>query len=135
MPRVRVSEENLVALPALAPYFAFGLIALAVTPVLLFAGTDALMAGFYRHPRVLAAVHGAAVGWGTSIAFGALQQMTAVVGATTLHSTRLAAASFLPFGVGAVGLIIGFYTLHPIAFGFPAARIPIGADAGVYHGG
>lgn len=37
LPRVRVSEENLVALPALAPYFGFGLVALAVTPVLLFA--------------------------------------------------------------------------------------------------
>src|SRR5690625_847977 len=135
MPRVRVSEENLVALPALAPYFAFGLIALAVTPVLLFAGTEALTAGFYRHPRVLAAVHGAAVGWGTSIAFGALQQMTAVVGATTLHSTRLAAASFIPFGLGAIGLTVGFYTLHPLAFGIAAAGIPLGAAAVVYNVG
>lgn len=132
-PKVRVTKENLVALPALAPYFAFGLVALAASPWLLLAAAEALDGGFYRHLRVLAALHGVALGWGTSIALGALQQMTAVVGATRLHSPGMAAAAFFPFAAGTVGLLWGFYTLAPGPLTVAAFGIPLGTGLVVYN--
>lgn len=130
---MRVTKDNLVSLPALAPYFAFGVLAFATVPFLIQAAAEPLVAGFYRHTRVLAAVHGIGLGLGTSVAFGALQQMTAVVGATRLHSTRLATAAFVPFFVGAVSLIAAFYTFHPVAFAAAAVTVPLGAALVVYN--
>ncbi|MFS8582595.1 MAG: hypothetical protein FWJ61_07075, partial [Limnochordales bacterium] len=87
MVNVRVTRENLVALPALAPYFILGLLSFAAVPWVLLAAAGRLDAGAYRHPLVLAAVHLYALGWGSAVALGALQQMVAVVYATVLHST------------------------------------------------
>src|SRR5690606_27624644 len=75
MVNVRVTRENLVALPALAPYFILGLLSFAAVPWVLLAAAGRLDAGAYRHPLVLAAVHLYALGWGSAVALGALQQM------------------------------------------------------------
>lgn len=132
-PKVRVTRENLVALPALAPYFAFGLLAFVAVPFLVMHGAEALEAGFYRNPRVLAVLHVAALGWGASVALGALQQMTAVVGATRLYSTRLAAAAFIPFGIGVVALVSGFYSFAPAALSAAAVGVPVGVALTVWN--
>lgn len=130
---LRVTRENLVALPALAPYFAFGLVGFVAGPLFLTAAADALDAGVYRHPHILAAVHLYALGWGTSVALGALQQMTAVVFATVLHSPRLALVAFVSFAAGTVGLLVGFLTFSREAFIVAAVGLPIGIMAVVIN--
>lgn len=132
MSSLRVTRENLVALPALAPYFALGLLSFLAAPWVLLAGSDSLDGGFYRDPAVLAAVHLYALGWGSAVALGALQQMTAVVFATVLHSPRLAQAAFVPFALGLGGLVTGFLTLSRPEVSRPAlvvaaAGLPLGA--------
>lgn len=132
MVNVRVTRENLVALPALAPYFILGLLSFAAVPWVLLAAAGRLDAGAYRHPLVLAAVHLYALGWGSAVALGALQQMVAVVYATVLHSTRLARAAFVPYALGLAGLITGFVALSRAGVARPAlfaaaAGLPLGA--------
>lgn len=97
MINIRVTREGLVALPALAPYFVLGLLSFLAAPWVLLAGERWLDGGFYRQPVMLAAVHLYALGWGSAVALGALQQMTAVVYATVLHSPRPAQTAFVPY--------------------------------------
>lgn len=130
---LRVTRENLVALPALAPYFAFGLLSFMVAPLFLTAAADALDAGFYRNPRILAALHLYALGWGTAVALGALQQMTAVVYATVLYSPRLAKIAFVLFAAGTIGLLVGFFTFAKAAFIVAAIGLPAGTIAAVIN--
>lgn len=125
-PKVRVTKENLVALPALAPYFALGILSFVAVPLLSFYAADALAAGLYRHLTVLAVLHAAVLGWGSSVALGALQQMAAVVGATRLYSTPLAALAFFPFAAGVIGLVSGFFFFSPAAFAIAAFGVPVG---------
>lgn len=132
MINVRVTRENLVALPALAPYVVLGLLSFLAAPWVLLVGERWLEGGMYRQPMMLAAVHLYALGWGSAVALGALQQMTAVVYATVLRSTRLAQAAFIPYALGLLGLVSGFVTLsrpelsRP-AFIVAAIGLPVGA--------
>lgn len=132
MMNVRVTKENLLALPVLAPYFLLGLLSFLAAPWVLLAGERWLDGGLYRHPAVLAAVHLYALGWGSAVALGALQQMTAVVYATVLHSPRLAQAAFVPYGLGLTGLVSGFFALSRPETARPALMaaavgLPLGA--------
>ena len=136
MSGVRVTRDNLVALPALAPYFVLGLVSFSAAPWVLLAGAESLDGGFYRDTKVLAAVHLYALGWGSAVALGALQQMTAVVFATVLRSPRLAQAAFVLFAVGLAGLVTGFLTLAWPAVSRPALAVaacglPLGAGFAV----
>ncbi|HEY8496916.1 MAG TPA: hypothetical protein VIK98_07805 [Limnochordales bacterium] len=129
---LRVTRENLVPLTAIAPYFALGLTSFLAAPWVLAAGSASLDGGFYRDPAILAAVHLYALGWGTAVALGALQQMTAVVFATVLHSSRLAQAAFAAFLLGLSGLITGLATLAQpglarAALAAAALGLPLGA--------
>lgn len=123
---LRVTRENLVSLPALAPYFLFGLLAFMAAPLFLTAASESMQSGFYRHPRILAALHLYALGWGTAVALGALQQMAAVVFATILHSARLALIAFASFATGTVGLLVGFFAFSRAAFIVAALGLPFG---------
>lgn len=132
MSSLRVTRENLVALPAIAPYFVLGLLSFGAAPWVLLAGAAWLEQGLARQPEVLAAVHLYALGWGSAIALGALQQMTAVVFDTVLCSLRLAQAGFAAFAVGLAGLLTGFFTLSQPgvarpALGVAAVGLPLGA--------
>lgn len=120
---LRVTRENLVPLPAIAPYFALGLLSFLAAPWLLVTGAVSLDGGFHRDPAILAAVHLYALGWGTAVALGALQQMTAVVFDTILRSPRLAKAAFVAFILGLTGLITGFATLHQPRFSRTALTV------------
>lgn len=130
---LRVTRENLVSLPALAPYFAFGLLAFMSAPLLLTAAAESMHSGFYRHPRILAALHLYALGWGTVVALGALQQMTAVVFATILHSARLATIAFAAVAAGTVALLVGFFTFSKAAFVAAAVGLPSGIVTAVVN--
>src|SRR5690606_31370310 len=109
-----------------------GLVSFLAAPWVLAIGSASLDGGFYRDTAILAAVHLYALGWGTAVALGALQQMTAVVFATVLHSPRLAKAAFVVFILGLSGLITGFATLPQlgiarVALAAAALGLPLGA--------
>lgn len=132
MTNLRVTRDNLVALPAIAPYFALGLLSFMAAPWVLLLAADSLEGGFYRDPAVLVAVHLYALGWGTAVALGALQQMTAVVFATVLYNPRLSQASFAGFALGLSGLISGFAMASRPGLAMPplaaaAIGLPLGA--------
>lgn len=77
---LRVTRDNLVALPVLAPYFILGLLSFLAAPALLLVAAPALESGLHRHPYMLAAVHLYALGWGTAVALGA-------IGFSSAHTT------------------------------------------------
>jgi len=124
--RLQVTRDNLVPLPVLAPYFMWGLTAFAAAPLLLWHAAPALQAGAYRHPSLLAAVHLYTLGWGTSIALGALQQLSPVLAASRLHSYRFARWGFAAHATGLLALLAGFFTFHRSAFVLAAALLPVG---------
>lgn len=59
---LRVTRDNLVALPVFAPYFILGLLSFLAAPALLLVAAPALESGLHRHPHMLAAVHLYALG-------------------------------------------------------------------------
>lgn len=92
-------------------YFFAALCFLILTVMMLFS-SDALT-GHYFHPKLLAITHMAALGWGTTMIFGAGYQLLPVVLETDLYSHRLAYFSFGLFAVGLVFLVCSFWVFDP----------------------
>jgi len=123
---IRVTRENLVPLPSLGPFFITGLLSWVVVPILLWLGREALAAGLYRHPLLLAAVHVTVLGWGTAIALGALQQMVPVVFGTELAHPGWARWAGGLYALGVVALTSGMATLRPELLLPGAVLVPCG---------
>lgn len=123
---LRVTRDNLVPLNVLAPYFILGLASLAVAPLPLWIAASSFTAGAYRHPLLLAAVHTYALGWGTSIALGSLQQLSPVLSGSTLYNPRLAQAAFLSHFAAFLALLAGFSSFQRPAFFVAAVLLPLG---------
>jgi len=71
------------------------------------------ISGHYFQPRILALTHTAALGWGTMIIFGALNQLLPVILETPMYSIRLCWASLILFVPGIVLLICAFWHFDP----------------------
>lgn len=120
-----MTRENLVPLFDIGPLFAFGLVSFIVAPTFLLLAVNPLEGGMYRHPLILATLHTALLGWGTSIALGALQQMAPVVFGTQLFSPRLSRWISTLFVTGVTALVAGFFTLSSVFLYVGAALVPI----------
>nr|WP_121271177.1 hypothetical protein [Pedobacter schmidteae] len=71
------------------------------------------LSGHYFQPRVLALTHTAALGWGTMIIFGALNQLLPVLLERELFSTRLCWWSLSFFLPGISLLVYSFWVFDP----------------------
>lgn len=111
---LRVTPQRLLPLSTVGGLFAFGLGALLLTPLFLWDTAGLLESGVYRHPRVLALLHLYALGWGTSVALGALQQFTVVVYQVERAHPRLTLGVAVLHMAGTVALVAGFWGFQPL---------------------
>src|SRR5688572_5973204 len=75
------------------PFYGTAAIAFLALCIMLFFSAEAFK-GHYFHPKLLALVHTAALGWGTMIIFGATYQLLPVIFEKELYSTKLAVSSY-----------------------------------------
>lgn len=97
---------------SVVPFFGTAALAFLALCIMLFFSADAFK-GHYFHPKLLALVHTAALGWGTMVIFGAVYQLLPVIFEKELHSTKLAIASYLLLLPGVVLLIYNFWMFTP----------------------
>jgi hypothetical protein len=100
------------ALRAVMPFYGAAAVAFLALSVLLFFSADAF-AGHYFHPKLLALVHLAALGWGTMVVFGAGYQLLPVVFERSLYSETLALVSFFALTPGVALLVYSFWRFEP----------------------
>lgn len=101
--------------PAWLPlrYMVAGMAAFLLLHGLLAWQGDTILGGLTTAPLTLAAVHLAAVGWGTLVLMGALYQLVPVLLNADLHSHALGRAGFWP-AVGGAGMLVGgFWAWQP----------------------
>jgi hypothetical protein len=80
---------------------------LIVALMLLFSAND--MLGHYFQPKLLAITHMAALGWGTSIIFGACYQLLPVILETELYSYKMGLIGLLLFVTGLVLFVFSLW--------------------------
>lgn len=123
---IRVTRQNLVALAGPGPFFVFGLLSFLALPALLWTAREALAAGAYRHPAVLAAVHVTALGFGTATALGALQQLVPVLFGTAPARPAHAPWAAGIYAAGLLSLTLGLAVLSPPLLAVGAVLLPDG---------
>ncbi len=99
--------------PAIAvlPFYGTAALFFVALCVLLLLAADELT-GHYFSPALLAAVHTAALGWGTMVIFGAAYQLLPVICERSLHSTAMAVGSYALLTVGTILLVWAFWTFR-----------------------
>lgn len=97
---------------SVVPFYGTAALAFLALCIMLFFSADAFK-GHYFHPKLLALVHTAALGWGTMIIFGAVYQLLPVIFEKELHSSKLAIASYFLLLPGTVLLIYNFWMFTP----------------------
>lgn len=90
------------------PFYATGAVFFLVLTILLFLSADDLTRHYFS-PHLLAAVHTAALGWGTMIIFGAAYELLPVLCERDLYSKRLAILSYMLLTAGIAHLIPAFW--------------------------
>jgi len=98
------------------PFYLYAAFSLLAGTILLFFSAESFTQSYYN-PHVLAITHIMALGWGTMIILGASHQMVPVLIEKSLHSVRLAHASFILAAIGIPYLVYGFYYFD---MGWPA---------------
>jgi len=64
------------------------------------------------NPKILALTHFAALGWISMIIMGAVYQLVPVIFETGLYSQKLGKLNFVIFGLGILGMVWSFWTMH-----------------------
>lgn len=105
---IRVSPERLLPLWVTGGFFALGLLAFAVIPLVVGWARKPLADGIFAHHGVVLLAHLFALGWGTSVALGAWQQLGNVAWQSTPPPrTTYAKASFPAYLAGVAILSAG----------------------------
>lgn len=105
---IRVSPERLLPLWVTGGFFAVGLLAFALIPVVVWWARQPLALGIFAHHGVVLTAHLFALGWGTAVALGAWQQLANVaLQSSEPPRTTFAKASFVVFSVGLPVLLAG----------------------------
>lgn len=92
-------------------YFLAAIFFLALAILFAFSLED--ISGHYFQPKLLAITHAAALGWGTMIIFGALNQLLPVILERDLFSLKLCWISLLFFVPGVILLVYSFWVFDP----------------------
>lgn len=112
---IQVNPERLLPLPITGSFFGIGLLVFASIPVLLWQARGLLAAGWYADHDVLLLVHMYALGWGTSVALGAWQQLSVVaLQVPGAPNVKPAWASLAFFVIGLPALLTGFHGGRPL---------------------
>lgn len=106
-PRLRVTPELLLPLRTALPWFLLGLVSFLVTPWLFAWAGRAAASGAYRHPALVAAFHVLILGWGTSVALAALQQLLRVLFPSGARHDGWGIVGFVLFLPGLLALVVG----------------------------
>lgn len=110
---MRVTQERLAPLGISGGFFALGLLAFALVPVWVGWRWEPLVQGWASHPDVVFLVHLYVLGWGTSVAVGALRQLSVVLFQTPdAGPTRSGLVSLILFALGLIGFFVGVGTLR-----------------------
>lgn len=113
---IQVSPGRLLPLWVTGTFFAVGLAAFAIIPVLLWGARGALASAAVRHWEIVTIVHFYAVGWALAVALGAWQQLAVVAfKAEASPYTPLAGASLILYLPGFLLFWIGFARVIPSA--------------------
>ncbi|WP_207532517.1 hypothetical protein [Desertivirga arenae] len=89
-------------------HYLFSALCFVILTMMLFHSV-AELSGHYFNPRILAITHMAALGWGTTIVFGASYQLIPVIFEKDLYSYRLPWVSFITFIAGLTLLVCSFW--------------------------
>lgn len=96
--------------PSRLPLFYFGFAHLCLAAALLALGLlPRSFAGFFYHPRMLAAVHLVTLGWISSHILGALYMIAPMALRTRLAATRADTVAFWIWVIGVVGMVAHFW--------------------------
>ncbi|WP_207422976.1 hypothetical protein [Desertivirga brevis] len=93
-------------------HYLFSALCFVMLSLMLFTSV-AELSGHYFNPKILAITHMAALGWGTTIVFGASYQLIPVVFEKDLYSYKLPWISFITFIAGLILLVCSFWTFDP----------------------
>ncbi len=98
------------------PFYVYAAGSLLISTIMLCFSAEAFTRHYFQ-PHILAITHTMALGWGTMIILGASHQLVPVLTEKSLHSIKLAYASFIFAGIGIPILVYGF---HNFNMGWPA---------------
>ena len=106
-----MSNINIAKAPenyAVLPFYATAAFFFLLLSLLLFISAGEL-GGHYFHPRLLAIVHTATLGWGTMIIYGASYELLPVLCENDLYSSPLALCSWMVLTAGILLLVPSFW--------------------------
>lgn len=105
---IRVSQDRLLPLWVTGGYFAVGLFAFAVIPLIVWWARVPLREGIFAHHGVVLLAHLYALGWGTAVALGAWQQLANVaLQSSDAPRPGFAKASLVSYVVGLPLMLFG----------------------------
>ncbi len=103
-----VASNNAPSPRVVIPHFIFGGFILLVISLLIVA-FPTIFTQHFINPKLLSITHLAVLGWVTMVIFGALYQLIPVIMEAKLYSEKLAVASFILLGLGAICLSYSFW--------------------------